>query len=104
MLEYEILFDDFKKEDTARIKLTCDKWNGIIYHYNTVSFLEEHDGDGILKFEYDIVESPNDIDTATLTKEDHEQFETLLGDILVEIISEATDSENRTDDPNQFNL
>ena len=31
--------------------------------------------------------------------EDHKEFETLLGDILVEIITESAVDENRTDNP-----
>ncbi len=39
------------------------------------------------------------MDVDSLTKEDHKEFETLLGDILVEIITESAVDENRTDNP-----
>lgn len=99
MHKYEILHDEYKDEDLARIKLTSDKWNGIIYHYHTVQFIGEDDDEAVLKFDYDIVESPIGMDVDSLTKKDHEEFETLLGDILVEIITESVVDENRTDNP-----
>ena len=43
--QYEVLWDDFKNEDLARIKLIGGKWDGLIYKYDTVSFLEQEDGD-----------------------------------------------------------
>tara|TARA_B100000519_G_C13853659_1_gene255453 strand:+ start:147 stop:449 length:303 start_codon:yes stop_codon:yes gene_type:complete len=97
MLKYDVLHDEYKDEDLARIKLTSDKWNGIIYHYHTVQFVHEEDDEAVLKFDYDIVESPAGMDVDSLTEEDHTEFETLLGDILVEIITEVTVDENRTD-------
>jgi len=101
MLKYEVLHDEYKDEDLARIKLTSDKWDGIIYHYHTVQFVgwEEDNDEAVLKFDYDIVESPIGMDVDSLTKEDHKEFETLLGDILVEIITESAEDENRTDNP-----
>ena len=97
MQKYEVLHDEYKDEDLARIKLTSDKFDGIIYHYHTVQFVHEEDDEAVLKFDYDIDESPIDINVDSLTKEDHEEFETLLGDILVEIITESVVDENRTD-------
>ena len=99
MQKYEVLHDEYKDEDLARIKFTSDKFDGIIYHYHTVQFVHEEDDEAVLKFDYDIVESPIDINVDSLTKEDHEEFETLLGDILVEIITESVVDENRTDNP-----
>ena len=92
MPTYEVLHDEYKDEDLARIKLTSDKFDGIIYHYHTVQFVHEEDDEAVLK-------SPIDINVDSLTKEDHEEFETLLGDILVEIITESVVDENRTDNP-----
>ena len=103
MHKYEILHDEYKDEDLARIKLTSDKWDGIIYHYHTVQFVGEDDDEAVLKFDYDIVESPIGMDVDSLTKKDHEEFETLLGDILVEIITEAS-NENRADDTDESDL
>ena len=99
MQKYEVLHDEYEDADLARIKLTSDKFNGIIYHYHTVQFVGKENDEAVLKFDYDIVESPIDMDVDSLTKEDHKEFETLLGDILVEIITESAVNENRTDNP-----
>lgn len=103
MKKYEVLFDEHKDEPIARIRLTSDKWNGIVYHYNTIKFLEESGDEATLKFEYDIVETPNTLDIDNLVPEDKKEFETLLGDILVEIITEAA-SETGTNDTSKSDL
>jgi len=104
--KYEVLWDEYKGEELARIRLTHDKFNGIIYNYNTVSVIEEGDDDGgaVLKFDYDIVSSPEDINVESLTEEDHKEFEQLIGDILVGIITEAMESEDRTNNTGESNL
>lgn len=104
MPKYEVLYDDYKKEDLARVLLTEEKWNGIIYHYQTVKFLEEEKDEAIMQFEYDIVEAPSEFNVDKLTPEDQQEFENMLGDILVEIITEALESENRTNDTEQPDL
>ena len=102
--DYEVLFDQYKHEKLARIRLTSDKWDGIIYNYHTIGFVDEDDSDAILKFEYDIVETPKDLDVEALTESDLKEFENHLGDILVSIIEETTSDEARTDDNKQSAL
>jgi len=104
MLKYEVLYDEYKNEDLARVLLTDEKWNGIIYHYQTVKFLDGDEDDAVMQFEYDVVEAPPDFNVETLTPEDQKEFETMLGDILIEIIREALESENRTNDTEQPDL
>jgi len=104
MPKFEVLYDEYKDEAIARILLTDDKWNGIIYHYQTVSFVEKDEGEAVLKFEYDIIEAPESLDVEKLIPEDQEEFEKLLGDILIEIITEATERENRTDNSDKSDL
>jgi len=103
-LQYDVLFDENVDEKLARIKLTDDKFCGIVYRYDVVSFQESENDEATLKFDYEILESPDNIDLDSLTEEDHSQFETTLGDVLVEIITEATSSENRADDTGKSNL
>jgi hypothetical protein len=102
--DYEVLFDEHKEEKLARIKLTSDKWGGIIYNYHTVRFLEEDDENATLKFEYDVISTPEELDVDSLTKDDHQEFENHLGDILVSIIEEATSDESGTNNTKQSNL
>jgi len=102
--DYEVLFDEYEEENLARIKLTSQKWDGIIYNYHTVRFLEEDEENATLKFEYDVISTPEELDVDNLTQEDHQEFENHLGDILVSIIEEATSNETGTDNTKQPNL
>jgi len=103
---YEVLFDEGNTSEVAEIRLTKGKFKDIIYKYGAVRFLlEEDDGDAILQFDYDIVETPSGLDTNNLSKQDQEDFENILGDILTELITEAADyNENRTNDTDKSDL
>jgi hypothetical protein len=101
--EYEVLFDDYSNETVARIRLTSDGWNGIIYHYNTVKIKEAGD-EAVLKFEYDIVETPAQINIEDLSPDDKYRLEKLIGDVLVDIIEECIHNEDRTNNPEQSYL
>ena len=103
-LQYDVLFDVNVDEKIARIKLTDDKFGGIIYRYDVVSFKEDRNDEATLKFDYEIIESPENVDVDALTEGDHSEFETTIGNILVEIITEATSSENRADDTGKSDL
>ncbi len=93
MNKYEIIFDDdYKDEDTAKIKILDGKYKDLVYHYNYVSFNEESVN---LQFEYDIDETPEGLEVDKLESEDRKEFEIVLGDILVDIVE--TKNENRTD-------
>ena len=93
MNKYEIIFDDeYKDEDTAKIRILDGKYKDLVYHYNYVSFNEESVN---LQFEYDIDETPEGLEVDKLKSEDRKEFETVLGDILVDIVESK--NENRTD-------
>jgi hypothetical protein len=78
MPKYEILFDEYEDEDVAKIRLTEERFNGIVYNYRTVH-IEGQGEEAVLKYEYDI------------------------GDVLVNIIGEKI-NENGADDSNESNL
>ena len=93
MNKYKIIFDDeYKDEDTAKIRILDGKYKDLVYHYNYVSFNEESVN---LQFEYDIDETPEGLEVDKLKSEDRKEFETVLGDILVDIVESKND--NRTD-------
>jgi len=93
MNKYEIIFDDeYKDEDTAKIRILDGKYKDLVYHYNYVSFNEESVN---LQFEYDIDETPEGLEVDKLESEDRKEFEIVLGDILVDIVESK--NENRTD-------
>ena len=76
---YEILFDEYKDEPIARIRLTEGPFCDTIFHINQVSAekLEE----GVLSFDYSI-------DEGTVSEELVEEFEQTVGNIVIEIIEE----------------
>ena len=96
MLKFDILYDQYEDEKCARIRLTDKKWEGIIYHYETVSFREEED-EAVLKFDYEIDSAPENFDIDNLTLNDQADFESYIGDILVSIIEEKTDESGAND-------
>ena len=57
--DYEVLFDEFKEEPLARIRLTSGPWQDIIYYYSEVNFVEKENDEAVLRFEYTVV-SPSD--------------------------------------------
>jgi hypothetical protein len=85
------------QKDRWAVEILKDKYKGLVYCYNDVSFSED-DEDPVMTFEYDVL-SPIDIDTEKLTGEDYEEFKTMIGDILVELIEESLNyHENRESD------
>ena len=109
--KYKVLFNDMNNADEqiAPVKILDGKYKGMLYSYGMVqvipkfeSFANVMDDDElVLKFEYNVMkESPVEDDKS-------EELESLLGDVLMDIIinsdtsggrigSERTDN-NRTD-------
>ena len=75
MLEYTYVHHPFSEEKQA-IKINNGEYEGIVFHYNQVSFYEKDDTPHV-KFDYDVLdgEDPNT-----------EEFTNLLGDIVVDIL------------------
>ena len=76
----------------ASLCIRGGKFDGVIYKYGKVSVSEENkneDGTLPFQFEYDI------IDNVGISREDFdEEFFTLIGDILVDIIDEQIEEDN----------
>ena len=75
----------------ASLCIRGGKFDGVIYKYGKVSVSEEENEDGTLsfQFQYDI------IDNVGISREDFdEEFFTLIGDILVDIIDEQIEEDN----------
>ena len=86
-------------EDFASIMIKDGKFKDVIYNYGKVSIPEEdnlnEDGTLPFRFEYTI------IDNVGIPRETFgEDFFTLIGDILVEIIDEQLEEENLEYSPN----
>ena len=80
-------------DEWASVCIKGGKFDGVIYKYGKVSIPEEEnkneDGTLSFQFEYDI------IDNVGISREDFdEEFFTLNGDILVDIIDEQIEEDN----------
>ena len=76
------LFVQKDDDDFTCIKLVEDKYLGIVYKYGNVAFARDEKPDGTLpmKFDYDIIKNPDNIDT------NNQQFIDYIGDILIELL------------------
>ena len=76
------LFVQKDGDDFTCIKLIEDKYLNVVYKYGKVAFAKDERPDGTLpmKFDYDIIKNPNEIDTNT------QEFINYIGDILVELL------------------
>ena len=91
------MFVSQEDEDFASIMIKDGKFKDVIYNYGKVSIPEEkkinEDGTLPFRFEYTI------IDNVGIPRENFgEDFFTLIGDILVDIINEQSEEDNVTDD------
>ena len=87
------MFVSQKDEDFASIMIKDGKFKDVIYNYGKVSIPEEdnlnEDGTLPFRFEYNI------IDNVGVPREEFgEEFFTLIGDILVDIIHEQSEEDN----------
>ena len=91
------MFVSQKDAKFASVMIKDGKFKDVIYNYGKVSLPEEEDENGNMpfRFEYDI------IDNVGIPREEFgEEFFTLIGDILVEIIDEQLEEENLEYSPN----
>ena len=93
------MFVSREDEDFSSIMIKDGKFKDVIYNYGKVSIPEEdnlnEDGTLPFRFEYNI------IDNVGIPREEFgEEFFTLIGDILVEIIDEQLEEENLEYNPN----
>lgn len=90
-LRYIRVDEQNSEANTAILEITnYPKFNGIKYFYTDVGF-EDGDGEEVkLRFTYDIVETPLTMDIETFSDRDMEEFDTLLGDVLVSFVMSNT--------------
>ena len=79
-----------KEQDQTLIGIKEGKFAGVVYKYGRVSFAKEEDANGNLpmQFQYDIVDN-----NGIQREQFGEDFFTLIGDILVEVIEEQANNE-----------
>ena len=87
------MFVSQENEDFASIMIKDGKFKDVIYNYGKVSIPEEdnlnEDGTLPFRFEYNIIDN-----VGVPREEFDEDFFTLIGDILVDIIHEQSEEDN----------
>ena len=86
---YEIIkFDEDDDEHAFRIKE--GKFRDVVYKYNRFGVIQPEENEEELKyrFEYDILEIPEEIRDKKYTDTEGKEFEERIGDILIEVIQE----------------
>ena len=82
-----------ENEDFASVMIKDGKFKDVIYNYGKVSIPEEdnlnEDGTLPFRFEYNIIDN-----VGVPREEFDEEFFTLIGDILVDIIHEQSEEDN----------
>ena len=91
------MFVSQKDAKFASVMIKDGKFKDVIYNYGKVSLPEEEDENGNMPFRFEY----NIIDNVGIPREEFgEEFITLIGDILVEIIDEQLEEENLEYSPN----
>ena len=76
-------FINRKGENHTSIRIENGKFENVIYNYGRVSIPQEENEDGTMPFSFEY----NILDNASIPREEFdEEFFTLIGDILVDII------------------
>ena len=89
------MFVSQKDAKFASVMIKDGKFKDVIYNYGKVSLPEEEDENGNMPFRFEY----NIIDNVGISRDNFgEDFFTLIGDILVDIIHEQSEEDNVTDD------
>ena len=81
MSEYS--FVNRKGDDQTSIRIENGRFENVIYNYGRVSIPQEENEDGTMPFRFEY----NILDNASIPREEfNEEFFTIIGDILVDII------------------
>ena len=96
MFEY-VQIPDLERQFAFRI--TKGKFKDVIYKYNQFGVNPDPNPDDTLtyKFEYDILEIPEEIVNKKYTDEEGKEFESLIGEILIDVIQENIEMEETED-------
>ena len=93
-------FIDFTDSDLTGIMVLKGDYAGVVYHYGKVRVKEQGEF-ATLEFGYTLV-NPGKHDIDLLQKD--EEFVTIMGDILSEILTKSDNEKTRNHDPEEFDL
>jgi len=86
-----------RHDDGLCIQILRGPFTNVILKYENFKPLKELNDDGTLTcdYSYDILLAPSNIGERELTDEEGMKFEKLLGEILLELLMESVEDENR---------
>ena len=86
-------------EDQFAFRISEGKFKDVVYKYNKFGVNPDPNPDDTLtyKFEYDIIEIPEEIVNKKYTDEEGKEFESLIGEILIDVIQENIEMEETED-------
>ena len=92
-----------EEDEQFAFAVTKGKFKDVIYKYNRFGLIDpEKDAEELkYRFEYDILEIPEDIRKKSYADTEGIEFEKLIGDILIEVIQENIDLSTNENDENR---
>jgi hypothetical protein len=75
------LTDSKENPQIGAIEINDGEFSGLVYQYGEVNFNEREDGQMEVKFKYNIIKNPNDM-------EENQHMMNFMGDILVELLDD----------------
>ena len=94
-----------EEDEQFAFAITKGKFKDVIYKYNRFGLIDpEKDAEELkYRFEYDILEIPEDIRKKSYADTEGIEFENLIGDILIEVIQENIDLKTKDDETRGHN-
>ena len=93
--KYELItHDGGYHKDHWSLKILDGELEGLIYQYDTISFNEDDNGQGFLNFNILTIDNPNEYDLTSGEVTD------ILGQVLVELVTEQMNKESENGDGN----
>jgi len=94
-----------EEDDQFAFTITKGKFKDVIYKYNRFGLIDpEKDAEELkYRFEYDILEIPEDIRKKSYADTEGIEFEKLIGDILIEVIQENINLKTKDDETRGHN-
>jgi hypothetical protein len=95
---YEFIIDPLRGDELyGAIEIIKGDFGGLVYNYKEYNFtkIDEETGAPTVKFSFDVLSVPDDMLGKQYPDEKKQEFDQLLGDILIDIVTNQIDEEGR---------
>ena len=93
-------YDNGEGEPLTAIELLIKEYEGVLYHYGKVQLIDEGEFNR-MKFDF-VILHPGEHEMAVL--EQDQNFVTIMGDILTELLLKKFEDETGTNNPKEFGV